>query len=127
MPVYEYYCSQCDAVHEVTQKIVDKPLASCPVCHSKKVRKLISRSSFQLKGTGWYVTDYRGQNKSLNGNGKSKREDRESKSEDRESKSEDRESKPVDAEPSKTPGKSSEKAKETDTKSVSPPAPASKE
>lgn len=56
MPIYEYRCQQCGDF-EVTQKIKDKPLARCPGCKGK-VKKLISSTSFQLKGTGWYVTDY---------------------------------------------------------------------
>jgi len=56
MPIYEYRCQQCGDF-EVTQKIKDKPLARCPACKGK-VKKLISNTSFQLKGTGWYVTDY---------------------------------------------------------------------
>ena len=62
MPVYEYRCQKCGDF-EITQRITDKPLAKCPTCKSK-VKKLISHTSFQLKGTGWYVTDYarKGQN-----------------------------------------------------------------
>jgi putative FmdB family regulatory protein len=62
MPIYEYKCEKC-GTFETTQKITDKPLARCPTCKSK-VKKLISNTSFQLKGTGWYVTDYarKGQN-----------------------------------------------------------------
>ena len=56
MPIYEYRCQQCGEF-EVTQKIKDRPLTRCPVCKGK-VKKLISNTSFQLKGTGWYVTDY---------------------------------------------------------------------
>lgn len=56
MPIYEYQCQKC-GTFETTQKITDKPLAKCPTCKGK-VRKLISNTSFQLKGTGWYVTDY---------------------------------------------------------------------
>ena len=62
MPIYEYKCQKC-GTFEATQKITDKPLARCPTCKSK-VKKLISNTSFQLKGTGWYITDYarKGQN-----------------------------------------------------------------
>jgi len=62
MPIYEYSCQKCGVV-EVTQRIAEKPLTKCPRCKSK-VKKLISNTSFQLKGTGWYVTDYarKGQN-----------------------------------------------------------------
>jgi|SRR5262245_1440962 len=56
MPIYEYRCQKCGDF-EVTQKITDHPLGRCPTCKGK-VRKLISNTSFQLKGTGWYVTDY---------------------------------------------------------------------
>jgi len=56
MPVYEYRCQKCGDF-EITQRITDKPLAKCPTCKSK-VKKLISNTSFQLKGTGWYITDY---------------------------------------------------------------------
>jgi len=58
MPIYEYQCEGCEAVHEVTQKLSEPPMETCPDC-GKKVNKLISRSSFHLKGSGWYNTDYR--------------------------------------------------------------------
>jgi putative FmdB family regulatory protein len=56
MPIYEYRCEQC-GIFEETQRITDPPLSRCPRCQ-KKVRRLISQTSFQLKGSGWYVTDY---------------------------------------------------------------------
>jgi len=56
MPIYEYECAKCGEF-EVTQRITDDPLKRCPKCRSK-VRKLISSTSFQLKGSGWYITDY---------------------------------------------------------------------
>jgi len=56
MPIYEYQCQKC-GTFEVTQRITEKPLGKCPTCKGK-VKKLISNTSFQLKGTGWYVTDY---------------------------------------------------------------------
>lgn len=56
MPIYEYRCQQCGDF-EVTRKITDRPLARCPTCKGK-VKKLISNTSFQLKGSGWYITDY---------------------------------------------------------------------
>lgn len=56
MPVYEYLCEKCGEF-EHTQRITDPPLAKCPSCR-RKVRRLISNTSFQLKGGGWYVTDY---------------------------------------------------------------------
>jgi len=63
MPIYEYECAKCGHVHEIMQKMSDKPLTKCPQC-SGKLHKLISQSAFHLKGSGWYVTDYA--NKSSN-------------------------------------------------------------
>ncbi len=57
MPIYEYQCTKCGEVFEAFQKINDEPLSECKFCHSR-VEKLISHSSFQLKGSGWYLTDY---------------------------------------------------------------------
>ena len=56
MPIYEYRCEKCGEF-EHTQRITDPPLDRCPTCR-RKVRRLISNTSFQLKGGGWYVTDY---------------------------------------------------------------------
>jgi putative FmdB family regulatory protein len=63
MPIYEYECAQCGAVEEAIQNFSDKPLTVCKNC-SGHLHKLISQSSFHLKGTGWYVTDYAGKNHS---------------------------------------------------------------
>jgi putative FmdB family regulatory protein len=57
MPIYEYRCEKCDSHFEVIQKFSDKPLKFCSNCKGK-LTKLISQTSFQLKGSGWYVTDY---------------------------------------------------------------------
>ena len=57
MPIYEYHCSACDENFELSQKITDSPLSACPKCDGT-VEKLISQSSFVLKGSGWYKTDY---------------------------------------------------------------------
>ena len=59
MPIYEYSCQKCRARVEVMQKITDKPLKRCKNCGGK-LEKEWSTSSFQLKGSGWYVTDYAG-------------------------------------------------------------------
>jgi len=56
MPIYEYQCKKCGEF-EVTQRITEAPLKQCPTCRGR-VTKLISSTSFQLKGGGWYVTDY---------------------------------------------------------------------
>src|SRR5271165_5496134 len=56
MPIYEYKCNKC-GVFELTRRITDKPLRKCPTCKGR-VERIISNTSFVLKGTGWYVTDY---------------------------------------------------------------------
>ena len=57
MPIYEYECLNCAEVHEALRKFSDKPLSKCPKCGGT-LKKLISNTSFILKGTGWYKTDY---------------------------------------------------------------------
>jgi putative FmdB family regulatory protein len=57
MPIYEYRCQDCHHEFERMQKFSDPPIAACPTC-AGSVQKLISRSAFHLKGSGWYVTDY---------------------------------------------------------------------
>lgn len=57
MPIYEYRCQVCHHEFERMQKFSDPPVAECPTC-AGSVQKLISRSAFHLKGSGWYVTDY---------------------------------------------------------------------
>jgi putative FmdB family regulatory protein len=85
MPIYEYQCQKC-GTFEATQRITDKPLSKCPTCKGK-VKKLISNTSFQLKGTGWYITDYarkdnnRGAGKGENG-AKSSTDSKETKTKD---------------------------------------------
>ena len=57
MPIYEYQCSKCGSIAEVLQHFSDKPRTKCDQCGGK-MNKLISQSTFHLKGSGWYVTDY---------------------------------------------------------------------
>lgn len=57
MPVYEYRCTMCADQFEVTQKITDSPLTECGRCGGE-LKKIITNTSFLLKGSGWYVTDY---------------------------------------------------------------------
>ncbi|MEO5764510.1 MAG: zinc ribbon domain-containing protein [Casimicrobiaceae bacterium] len=59
MPIYEYRCSSCGARHEVLQKLSDPRLLTCPACHKDALVKQLSAAGFQLKGSGWYVTDFR--------------------------------------------------------------------
>jgi putative FmdB family regulatory protein len=62
MPIYEYQCEHCGRLEEVLQKSTDQPLTRCHQCEGK-LHKIISQSSFHLKGSGWYVTDYAGKSK----------------------------------------------------------------
>lgn len=62
MPIYEYKCDKCGHQLETIQKFSDPPLSECPACGEHALSKLISASAFQLKGTGWYVTDFRDKN-----------------------------------------------------------------
>ncbi|MFI5365943.1 MAG: FmdB family zinc ribbon protein [Candidatus Binatia bacterium] len=78
MPIYEYQCKKCGQF-ETMQKITDRPLTRCPTCQSK-VTKLMSNTSFQLKGSGWYITDY-GRKDSQGGDSSSKESKAETKSE----------------------------------------------
>ncbi|MBF0202875.1 MAG: zinc ribbon domain-containing protein [Desulfamplus sp.] len=59
MPIYEYECKECGNVEEAFQKISDAPLEKCKKCQGR-LNKIVSHSSFHLKGSGWYVTDYGG-------------------------------------------------------------------
>ena len=109
MPVYEYECQKC-GTFETTQRITDEPLSKCPTCKGK-VKKLISNTSFQLKGTGWYITDYarkgkdapKTENGASSSSSESKSDTKESKSEGKESKTETKkESAPAKSESSST-------------------------
>ena len=61
MPIYEYHCNSCGSEFEEFMSIsVKAPKVACPQCGSKRTKRMISQTSFQLKGSGWYVTDYAG-------------------------------------------------------------------
>ena len=59
MPMYEYQCKNCNFKFEQIQKINDEPLKNCPECQQPELHKLVSVTSFQLKGNGWYETDFK--------------------------------------------------------------------
>lgn len=59
MPIYEYRCTSCGHELEALQKLSDAPLTECPACHASALTKKVSAAGFQLKGSGWYVTDFR--------------------------------------------------------------------
>ena len=60
MPIYEYRCSACGHKLEALQKLSDAPLVACPSCSRQTLEKQLSAAGFQLKGSGWYVTDFKG-------------------------------------------------------------------
>ncbi len=60
MPIYAYRCEACGFAKDVLQKISDAPLTDCPQCGKAEFRKQVTAAGFQLKGSGWYVTDFRG-------------------------------------------------------------------
>ena len=59
MPIYAYRCEACGFAKDALQKISDAPLTDCPACGEAKFKKQLTAAGFQLKGTGWYVTDFR--------------------------------------------------------------------
>ena len=76
MPIYAYRCESCGFEKDVLQKMSDAPLTQCPQCEKDTFRKQVTAAGFQLKGSGWYVTDFRGgsggANASSNGAGAAK-------------------------------------------------------
>ena len=94
MPIYEYECLKCGKTTEAVQKFSDAPLTECCQCKGE-LRKLISMSTFHLKGSGWYVTDYSGKNQSTS---RAEKAEKAEKTETAESKSPKAESKNPKAE-----------------------------
>jgi len=101
MPIYEYVCQKCGHHLEVMQKLSDKPLTRCPECRGK-LEKILSQTSFQLKGSGWYVSDYTSRGKSEGSDGKPPKattpEKSESKSEKSDTKDASKKSAPTGSE-----------------------------
>ena len=60
MPIYAYRCGACGHAKDVLQKLSDAPLTVCPACGAESFSKQVTAAGFQLKGSGWYVTDFRG-------------------------------------------------------------------
>lgn len=63
MPIYEYQCTHCQHHFDVLQKMSDDPIKLCPNCSQQSVTRLVSAAGFQLKGTGWYATDFKDKGK----------------------------------------------------------------
>lgn len=64
MPIYDYQCMACGHKLEAFQKISEDPLTECPDCHEDALKKCVTAAAFQLKGSGWYVTDFKDKKKS---------------------------------------------------------------
>ena len=107
MPIYEYECGECGKSFEAFLRANDKPVKKCEYCQSRKVRKLVSNCSFQLKGTGWYATDYAKKDGNNNG-GSAKKKEAAANASSGETKADKKES-----------AKSSSDSKSTETKSKS--------
>jgi putative FmdB family regulatory protein len=118
MPIYEYECGACGENHEFIQKFSEGPKRKCPSCGALKLKKQISAAAFHLKGTGWYVTDFRD-----GGKGKKEGESKDAESKDSgasESKSSDTETPKSDDKSSST--KDKPKAKPKSSKGSGPKA-----
>ena len=63
MPIYAYRCGSCGFEKDVLQKLSDAPLTACPECHAESFSKQLTAAGFQLKGSGWYATDFKGGSK----------------------------------------------------------------
>ncbi len=63
MPIYEYKCSACGHQEDHLQKLSERPLSKCPACGKKKYAKQLTAAGFQLKGSGWYASDFKGSGK----------------------------------------------------------------
>lgn len=70
MPIYEYRCASCGFQKEYLQRMSDAPLTDCPECKQATLNKMVTAAGFQLKGGGWYVTDFKGGNKGAAGDSK---------------------------------------------------------
>lgn len=68
MPIYEYECRVCGHKLEAVQKMSEQPLVDCPHCQKPGLQKLVSAAGFQLKGTGWYATDFKNKGKPASSN-----------------------------------------------------------
>ncbi|MEN5180573.1 FmdB family zinc ribbon protein [Comamonas odontotermitis] len=75
MPIYAYKCSACGFAKDVLQKISDAPLTECPECKQASFSKQLTAPGFQLKGTGWYATDFSGKKSSSDAGGASSSSD----------------------------------------------------
>jgi putative FmdB family regulatory protein len=103
MPIYEYRCEACGHQEDHLQKLSEPALTKCPACGKKKYRKQLTAAGFQLKGSGWYATDFKGGKKSEDAKPEAKAETKsDSKAEAKpEAKSETKTEKKTESKPEK--------------------------
>jgi len=111
MPIYEYACGACGHRFEEWQKMSDKPIRTCPKCKAKKVEKLISQTSFTLKGGGWYSDLYAGPKPGANAAKDSSDSGSSSDAKESSAKKETKETKSDSTSPAKTSGDKPNKKK----------------
>ncbi len=76
MPIYEYRCGNCGHEQEFMQRMSDAPMKKCPKCGKSALKKLLSAAGFQLKGTGWYATDFKDKKSASKTTGKAGKADK---------------------------------------------------
>jgi putative FmdB family regulatory protein len=119
MPIYAYKCAACGHAKDVLQKLSDAPLTQCPACGAEAFNKQVTAAGFQLKGSGWYVTDFRGGSKA--GSEKSTDSTETTASADpAKSGSQPADSKPAESKPAESKPAQSKPAESTATKSDAP-------
>lgn len=118
MPIYEYICKNCGYHLEELQGINDEQLRKCPQCHKLKLEKQISAPAFHLKGTGWYVTDFKDKKKDNPGDGNKAESNKAENTQSENSKPENTqtESSKTEDKPNTTKGGKKENAKKTSNK-----------
>jgi putative FmdB family regulatory protein len=110
MPIYAYRCTTCGHAQDVLQKISDPLLSVCPACGASTYAKQVTAAGFQLKGSGWYVTDFRGDNKAKKGADSDADKSAAGDKPDSAEKKSDGDAAPAKADGNGTPGKAAESA-----------------
>jgi putative FmdB family regulatory protein len=123
MPIYEYKCEKCGRESEVMQKMTEKPLIECEKCGGK-LKKMISNTSFVLKGSGWYATDYADKNRKSSANELSDKKEAKDSAEQKETKKEKMDN--TTQKETKTEKTDSTTGKDTNKESKSEPKPSHK-
>jgi len=101
MPIYEYRCTSCGHEEEGLQEVSDPPLTECPACGKSTLRKLVSAAGFQLKGSGWYATDFKSVSKPKEGSQEA--QDKSASKDKQEAKSKEQHAAKEDAKTTKEP------------------------